>query len=89
VGAFYTPSILIFQLRKYPLLSYNVPLRIRGNYRMGQFAGIGLLTIVIALIVLALGLGTSKGRFEYEDLKIVGPLWFIMFMTGVVLTIIP
>ena len=56
---------------------------------MEQFAGIGMLTIVISLIVLVLGLGSSKGRFEYEDLKIAGPIWFIIFMTGVVLTIMP
>jgi len=56
---------------------------------MGQFALLGVLSIVISLVVLFLGLGSSKGRFESGELKIIGPVWFILFMTGIVLIVIP
>ena len=56
---------------------------------MGQFAIIGILTILFDFILLAMGIGTFKGSFEYEEIKITGPICFVIFMFGFVLTIIP
>lgn len=58
---------------------------------MGQFAGIGILLIIGDFILIALGvLNMSKnGSFEFQDLKIAGPVWFIILMFGIVLVIIP
>lgn len=56
---------------------------------MGQFALIGIFLIVLDFILLALGLGFAKGSFKFEDLKVAGPIWFIILMVGVVLLIIP
>jgi hypothetical protein len=55
---------------------------------MGAFALLGMLLIVLDFVLLALGLGLTRGRFEFGDLKIAGPIWFILLMTGIVLIII-
>jgi len=56
---------------------------------MGQYALIGIFLILLDFILLALGLGLTRGSFEYEDMKIAGPIWFILLMFGIVLLIIP
>lgn len=56
---------------------------------MGQFAIIGILTIILSFIFLTMGIGTRKGSFEYEEIKIAGPICAVIFMFGFALTLIP
>jgi len=56
---------------------------------MGAFALLGVFLLIVDVVILLLGLGLTRGKFEYGDLKIAGPIWFILLMTAIVLIIIP
>jgi len=57
--------------------------------RVGQFAMIGILLILLDFIPLAVGLGKSQGSFQSKFVKIALPIWLVMLVIGVILLIIP
>ena len=56
---------------------------------MGQFAIIGILTTMFAFVFLVMRIGAFTGSSEYEETKIAGTIWFMIFIFGVLLTFIP
>ena len=61
----------------------------REIVKMGQFAMVGMLLILLDFIPLVVGLGKSQGSFQSKFVKIALPIWLIMLVLGVILIIIP
>jgi hypothetical protein len=59
------------------------------KYKMGQFAIVGILIILLDFIPLAVGLGLSKGSFQSKFVKKALAIWLIMLVLGIILIIIP
>jgi len=60
-----------------------------GKCKLGYFAFVGFLLILIDFIPLAVGLGQSKGNFQSKFIKMAAPTWLIMLIFGIILIIIP
>ena len=59
------------------------------KYKMGQFANVGVLIVLLDFIPLAVGLGLSKGAFQSKFVKPALAIWLIMLVLGIILIIIP
>jgi uncharacterized membrane protein YozB (DUF420 family) len=61
----------------------------REMVRMGQFAMVGMLLILLDFIPLVVGLGESQGSFQSKFVKIALPIWLVMLVVGIILLLIP